>query len=65
MRLSKGFVPPLSWGLLIAMANAGSVLAQPAKDACHLPTGLVLTSARQFLIMGIACRRLNPPKRVF
>jgi hypothetical protein len=33
MRLSKAFVPPLSWGLLIAMASAGSVLAQPAKDA--------------------------------
>ena len=33
MRLSGAFVAQLSWGLLIAMASAGEVLAQPAKDA--------------------------------
>ncbi len=33
MRLSKTFVTPLSLGLFIAMAGAGSVLAQGPKDA--------------------------------
>jgi hypothetical protein len=32
MRLSKAFVTLLSLGLLVAMAGAGSVLAQPAKE---------------------------------
>jgi hypothetical protein len=33
MRLSGALVAQLSWGLLIAMASAGEVQAQPAKDA--------------------------------
>ena len=33
MRLSGAFVVQLPWGLLIAMASAGEVQAQPAKDA--------------------------------
>jgi hypothetical protein len=33
MRLSGAFVAQLPWGLLIAMASAGEVQAQPAKDA--------------------------------
>ena len=33
MRLSTAFFPQLSLGLLIAIENAGSVLAQPPKDA--------------------------------
>ena len=33
MRLSRAFVAPLSWGLLIALAGAGPVLAQPEKEA--------------------------------
>src|SRR5713101_6206258 len=33
MRLSKGFVAQLSFGLLIATAGAGSLLAQPLNEA--------------------------------
>ncbi len=33
MSLSKAFIIPLSWGLLLTIVSAGPALAQPAKDA--------------------------------